>query len=224
MKMNTLFNKIELPNLPNFGWQMKTLDTAQTRFEIDENNVFHLHIEHEIIQNVTPKMLLWWFQNIGGDMVFQGEKYPKYLVWHPKDHIHWALAKTALDGSVGVGSQFRIVEAFGRNLHFLVDSIEVVEKLDSTGIKLVKRILGVEVFSLQHDFIPVPNGTQYNSYMKVGVSKSLFGWVFNSIIRPFIFAKPMGEAWLKHNIEEVGNFEFFLPELYHNTAFEKVGV
>jgi hypothetical protein len=224
MKMNSLFKKRQFSNLPDFGWQMKTLDTAQTRFDIDENNVFHLHIEHDIIQNVTPKMLLWWFQNIGGDMVCQGKKYPKYLVWHPKDHIHWALVKTAPDGSVGVGSQFRIVEAFGRNTHFLVDSIEIVEKLDCTGIKLVKRILGVEVFSLQHDFIPVPNGTQYNSYMKVGVSKGLFGWVFNTIIRPFIFSKPMGEAWLKHNIEEVGNFEFFLPELYHNRVFKKIGV
>jgi hypothetical protein len=207
--------KWQLPSVKEFNWQMKTLDSAVTRFTIDKSGVFHLHIEHDILKGVTPQMLEWWFKHIGGTMFYQGQEYPRYWVWHPKDHIHWALKNRLKSGEVGVGSQFHIVEAFDRNPNFLVDSIEVVEKLDSTGIKLVKRILGVEVFSLQHDFMPVPNGTQYNSYMKVGVPRGVFGWVFNTIIRPFIFTKPMGAAWLKHNIEEVGNFEFFLPELFY---------
>jgi len=33
-----------------------------------------------------------------------------------------------------------------------------------------------------------------------------------------IFSDLMGPAWLRHNVEEVGNFERFLPELYAREA------
>jgi hypothetical protein len=29
-----------------------------------------------------------------------------------------------------------------------------------------------------------------------------------------VFGDLMGPAWLRHNVEEVGNFEHFLPGLY----------
>jgi hypothetical protein len=34
------------------------------------------------------------------------------------------------------------------------------------------------------------------------------------LIRGRLFTEAMGRAWLKHNVEEVGNLEFFLPALY----------
>jgi hypothetical protein len=29
-----------------------------------------------------------------------------------------------------------------------------------------------------------------------------------------LFSEEMGRAWLTHNVEEVGNFQYFLPALY----------
>lgn len=37
---------------------------------------------------------------------------------------------------------------------------------------------------------------------------------------PRAFPEQMGRAWLKHNVEEVGYFEHFLPSLYRNEAGE----
>ncbi|MES2620103.1 MAG: hypothetical protein V4615_04555 [Bacteroidota bacterium] len=193
---------------------MKPLESAKTNFTIEKYGVFKLTIEHDTIRGVTPKMLLWWFKNIGGEMIYQGKSYPNYLVWHPKDHIHWSLAGQTTEGEIGAGSYFRIVEALNHNMNYLVDSTEFVEKLDETGIRLTRKISGVEVFSLQHDFKQEGNNTVYKSQMMVGVN-NVMGVVFNSCIRPLFFTKAMGPAWLKHNIEEVGNFEFFLPELYN---------
>ncbi|MFN8394200.1 MAG: hypothetical protein U0176_05935 [Bacteroidia bacterium] len=193
---------------------MKPLDSARTEFVVDGDGVYRLEILHDIIHGVSPEMLLWWFQNIGGEMVYQGQTYPRYLVWHPVDHIHWALAKSDALGGAGQGASFRIVEAFGADMRQLVDSVEVVEKLDITGIRLVRRIAGTEVFSLQHDFHRDAAGTRYVSHMVVGTGSPVMGFLFNRMIRPFIFTQQMGHAWLLHNIEEVGNFEFFLPELY----------
>ncbi len=41
---------------------------------------------------------------------------------------------------------------------------------------------------------------------------------FIRLIRPMIFGDLMCPAWLRHNVEEVGNFELFLPELYARAA------
>lgn len=204
-----------------FGWKMKPLESAKTNFITDKHGVFRLHIEHDIIRQVTPEMLYWWFSHIGGSMVYQGKSYPRYLVWHPTDHIHWELAKPDPNGGASQGASFRIVEAFGADMTCLVDSVEYVEKLDITGIRLVRKIAGVEVFSLQHDFEPHKNGTKYTSNMVVGTTKPIAATVFNQLIRPFIFTEKMGYAWLKHNIEEVGNFEYFLPEHYAECVKKK---
>lgn len=211
-----IFHKWDLPPKRNFGWKMKPLESAKTNFIIDDDGVFKLSILHDTITGVSPDMLLWWFKNIGGEMYYKGKIYPKYLVWHPNDHIHWSLANNSGNNKVGEGSYFRIVEAFNRNQNYLIDSVEQVEKLDETGIRLIKRIGKLEVFSLQHDFIPDGNNTIYKSQMIVGANQNLFGKILNSFIRRFSFTEDMATAWLKHNIEEVGNFEYFLPELYYN--------
>jgi hypothetical protein len=212
--LTRVFRKWVLPPERDFGWKMKPLESAKTNFTLDKEGVFRLQIEHDIIHGVTPQMLFWWFQNIGGDMSYQGKMYPKYLVWHPKDHIYWSLADKVTDGKIGSGSYFRIVEAFDRNMKFLVDSIELVEKLDESGIRLVKKIGDTEVFSLQHDFIPQGNNTLYKSQMIIGTNNKPWDKIFNSFVLPLFFTKEMATAWLKHNVEEVGNFEFFLPDLY----------
>ena len=211
--LTNILHKWPLPPERNFGWKMKPLESAKTNFTIDKDGVFKLTIEHDTICEVTPKMLFWWFQNIGGEMTYKGKTYPKYLVWHPKDHIHWSLTNKSANKEIGTGSHFRIVEALDRNMNFLIDSVELVEKLDETGIRLIRKIGATEVFSLQHEFIQDGNNTIYKTKMTVGTNKAI-GKVFNSLIRPLIFTKEMGTAWLKHNIEEVGNFEFFLSELY----------
>lgn len=216
MTLTNILSKWTLPPERDFGWKMKSLESATTSFIVENNGVFKLTIEHDPIRRVTPKMLLWWFKNISGEMIYNGKTYPRYLVWHPKDHIYWCLAGKTTHKEVGTGSYFRIVEAFGRKLSFLVDSTEHVEKLDETGIRLVKRIGKIEIFSLQHDFIQDGPDTLYKSQMIVGINRKSFSKIFNSCIRPLFFTKAMGTAWLKHNIEEVGNFELFLPELYDN--------
>lgn len=209
----------ELPPRRLFRWAMKTLQSAVTKFDITPDNVYHLHITHDIIKGITPAMLCWWFQNIGGEMEYHGKWYPKYLVWHPYDHVFWGLVKTAPDGSIGIGARFRIVEAFGRNTKHYVDSVEDVVKLDETGIRLSVKKFGIEIFSLEHQFIPHGNdSTRYISDMRVGASGFFGKYFFNPLIRPFIFTKAMGHAWLQHNIEEVGNFEYFLADLYHHEA------
>lgn len=201
------------PERPHPG-PMKPVASARTTQAILPSGQLELTIEHDTIRGVTPVMLRWWFENLGKDMSFGGQTYPRYLLWHPRDHIHWELAQRSPDGGTGQGAHFRIVEAFAANPAYYVDSTEYVEKLDEQGISLVKRIAGVEVFRLEHRFGQVAQGASYRSRMVVGIASGALRWPFNAVVRPRVFSDAMGTAWLTHNVEEVSMFENILPPLY----------
>ena len=194
---------------------MKPVSSAKTGFTTDGDGRLTLWIDHDIVRGVTPAMLHWWFEHIGETMEHGGKLYPRYMLWHPKDHILWELKRPAPNGGAGQGAYFRIVEAFGRKLDFYVDSTDYVEKLDDEGISLVGRAVGLEFFRLEHRFIRVSGGTQYRSRMSVGMQAGFPGRLFNIYVRPRVFSNAAAQAWLTHNVEEVGMFEHFLPELYH---------
>ena len=170
-------------------------------------------IDHEPLRGVTPQMLLQWFSHIGDTMTYEGSTVPRYRAWHPLDHIHWELAAPAPGGGAAEGARFRIVEAMGRDERYYVDSIDRVEKLDLTGIRLVLRITGVMFFQLEHTWSRGDGATHYTSVMDVG-ARSALALPVNSYLRSRVFVPGMEQAWVRHNVEEVGMFEHLLPLLY----------
>ena len=201
------------PERPHLG-VMKPVSSARTAESQLSSGQLLLTIEHDVIRGVTPPMIRWWFENLGKTMSYRGVVYPRYLLWHPRDHIHFELAARSPTGGAGQGAQFRVVEAFAAKPEFYVDSVENVEKLDDEGISLVRRELGTEIFRLEHRFGSVPEGASYQSRMVVGAASGVFASIFNSLVRPRVFANAMGTAWLTHNVEEVSMFEHILPALY----------
>jgi hypothetical protein len=171
-------------------------------------------IAHAPLQGITPAMLDWWFRNIGGTMLWQGREVSRYHVWHPRDHIHWALARPAPRGAVGPGAVFRIVEAFQANPRYRVDVLDRVLTLGPDGITLEGRSLGQRVTLLSHRFTALKGATQYDSVLEVGLTAPVIGPILNRLILPARFPEAMGRAWIAHNVEEVGQFESFLPALF----------
>ena len=192
---------------------LRTLDERRVSVTELPHRRLRLTIDHEPLWGVTPEMLLWWFRHIGEPMEYLGATVPRYRVWHPLDHIHWELERPAPDGTVGEGARFRIVEAMGRDERFFIDTVDRVEKLDPTGIRLVLRIAGAQFFQLEHTWSRAEGATHYTSVMDLG-SRSALGLPINAHLRRRVFVAGMERAWLRHNIEEVGYFEHFLPELY----------
>lgn len=211
-RLRRMFRRRSLPQPLPIEWPMKSWQDAELELRYERAHMI-MTIEHELVRGVTPEMLDWWFRHIAGEMEIDGRSYSRYRVWHPLDHIDWQL----IEGNpqrVGIGAKFRIIEAFDRNPAWLVDSVETVTKLDETGIRLERHMLGSKVFSLEHWFEPATGGTRYRSRMELGADTAFGRLLFNRLIRPMVFGDLMGPAWLKHNVEEVGNFEHFLPRLY----------
>jgi hypothetical protein len=197
-------------------YPLRTLDSAVVRYTKADHHRRRITIDHRPLAGVTPDMLLDWFTNLGGTMEYGDVIIPRYLAWHPVDHIHWELAKPASGGGAAEGARFRIVERFGAREDFTVDVVDRVEKLDETGLRLVQRVGGVVVFQLEHTWSEGAGGTHYVTVLDIGARSPLFAPVNRYLTRKF--SDEMARAWVKHNIEEVGQFEFLLPSLWARTA------
>jgi len=199
------------PALP-VVYPFRHVDPERVTIQRFSRNRVRMTIDHEPLEGITPEMLLWWFRNIGGEMTYAGETVPCYRVWHPLDHIGWELKREAPGGGAGEGAQFHIVEAFARDPRMLVDTVDTVEKLDRTGIRLVFRLVGAQLFQLEHTWSAAEGRTHYVSVFDLGARNPLFAPV-NAFVRRRLFTPAMDAAWIKHNVEEVGLLEHILPQL-----------
>jgi hypothetical protein len=205
--------RLPFPPPRSLPWRLKGVETAETSLTYDEAGRMVMHIRHDLLKGISPEMVAWWFGNIGGEMELTGERINRYLAWHPFDHILWELARPGPDGRASAGARFRIVEAFGCNPDFYIDTTETVLRLDATGLTLAGYILGRQISHLNHDFSAADGGTRYVSTLTVGVRLPVVGPFLNRFIRRAIFPEAKGWAWIKHNIEEVGLLEHIIPHL-----------
>lgn len=196
---------------------LRSVDSARTRLRQLPDGRFQATIAHAPLIGVTPQMILWFLQNLSRPLELRGTTLQAYLWWHPFDHIRFELVRASPDGTVGAGSVFHLTEAFQRDPAWLVDEHVEVSRLDEGGITLEQRRLSQRVFRLAHTFTPIEGGTQYDSEMVIGSDSWWFGGIANWM-RTRRFGEEKQVAWLRHNIEEVGYFEHFLPELYQQHA------
>ncbi|KKF03112.1 hypothetical protein EUA04_19895 [Mycolicibacterium obuense] len=205
------------PTLPVL-YPLRPIDTASVQFTDCAHGRRRVTIDHRPLAGVTPAMLLDWFTHLDGTMRYGGQVVDRYLAWHPTDHIRWELWRAAPGGGAGEGARFHIVEAFGGNPRFRVDVVDRVEKLDVTGIRLVQRLVGVPIFALEHTWSAGVEGTHYVSVMDIGARSAAMAPV-NALLRRR-FRPAMVEAWVRHNIEEVGQLEYLLPQLANSGEAE----
>ena len=205
--------KLELPEPLPIPWLCKPVESASSGVKILDDGRVYCWIEHEVIKNVTPEMLVWWFSHLEGDVEIGGVKYNRYRVWHPRDHLFAEYAKRNADGSVGVGSVIHLAEMFDADPKYLIHIYTEIKKLDETGYIHQPRVHGLRLAEMEYAFERVGGGTMYRNSLTIGFPGGL-GRILNPLVRRFFFDERRGAAWLKHNIEEVGNFEFFLPALY----------
>ena len=117
------------------------------------------------------------------------------------------------DGGVGVGAQLHIVEMFGGNPRHKVDALSDIVRFDEQGFGHRPQWHGLRVAAMGYRFEAVPGGTRYVNSLTIGFA-SRWARPINALIRRFAFDHSRAHAWILHNIEEVGQFERFLPALF----------
>ena len=195
---------------------LRAVDTATVHVARHPRGRRRVTIDHRPLEGVTPADLLDWFTSIGGTMDYGGQQVPRYLAWHPRDHVRWQLDRPARSGGAGEGARFRIVERFDQRPEYAVDVVDRVEKLDETGIRLVQRVAGVIVLQLEHTWSAGRGRTHYVSVLDLGARAHLYAPVNRLVGRRF--PDDMVRAWIRHNIEEVGQLQHLLPLLHRPAA------
>ncbi len=195
-------------------WALKPFWSAESGVEKLQDGRVSYWIRHEVLRGVTPRMLHWWFTHLEGDVVVAGRRMNRYRAWHPYDHVHVSYAKRLPDGSIGPGAAIRLRECLGANPRHMVNVVTDIEKLDESGFIHNPRVHGISgLVRMEYAFNAVPGGTQYDNRLLIGAAD---GW--RSRLTPWVqrfgFDQAHGLAWLRHNIEEVGALEQFLPQLY----------
>ncbi len=204
---------LTLPPPLEVPWTMKPLESARTRMEVLDDGRLHLSIVHDLISGVTPEMLRWWFQHLEGDMELEGRRVPRYRVWHPRDHVAFRYGRRT--DPIGPGSIFVIQEVLARNPAWDIDVRSRVVRLDEGGFGHRPRVHGLRLARMDYTFTRVAGGTRYENSLTVGVEgRSVVTRAINAQVRRVSFPDEKGRAWLLHNVEEVGNFEHFLPALH----------
>ena len=195
-------------------WGLKPVGSARTGIDRLEDGRTRCWIRHEVLRGVTPRMLAWWFANLEGDVVVQGRRINRYRAWHPYDHVHASYVRRSAGGSVGPGSVIRLKEVLGGNPNFVVDVETEIEKLDEEGFihnPVVHGVCGLA--RMEYTFRAVPGGTLYENCLVFGL-RGRAGRLLRPLLERLAFPPGKGETRLRHNIEEVGMFENFLPGLY----------
>jgi hypothetical protein len=195
-------------------WGLKPLGSARYGMDALPDGRHRFWIRHDVVQGVTPRMLAWWFANLEGDVIVEGRRINRYRLWHPYDHVHASYARRLPDGSVGPGAVIRLKEILGGNPDFVVDVHTVIEKLDEEGYIHNPIVHGISGFArMEYTFQRVPGGTLYENCLIFGKAGAV-GRLLTPLLARAAFPPGKGETWLRHNIEEVGMFENFLPQLY----------
>lgn len=193
---------------------LKGLGSAETGSERLPDGRMSYWIRHELVRGVTPRMLVWWFSHLEGEVEVGGRRVNRYRAWHPYDHVHASYARRRPDGGVGPGAQIRLVEYLNANPRFAVRTLTDIEQLDERGFVHNPRLHGVPgLVRMEYSFRAVAGGTLYENRLLIGGTR---GW--RRLVTPLLqrvgFPHERGLAWLRHNIEEVGLFEHILPPLY----------
>jgi len=204
---------VTLPDPRPVLWPLRPIGSANIDIKVLRDGRRRISIEHAELRGITPEMLAWWFGHIDGEMEYAGRKWPRYLVWHPLDHISYEVLKRSR-GGVGPGAQLHVREAFQRDPRNLLDVTATAERLDADAAIIGGRLFGIPALRLINRFERTTAGTHYVSVMVIGNDSRLGKWGLNWLLRWLILPGEKARAWARHHIEEIGNLENFLPALY----------
>ncbi len=148
-------------------------------------------------------------------MSYAGGTYPRYLVWHPLDHISYDVENSRPDEhSVGAGSELHIVEALGRDLDSVLDIHVVVERIDDSTAVISRRVFGSSIVRLENEFESTGAATNYVTRMTLGDDTLPGRLLLNHVAHTRALPPHKLKRWIRHHIEEIGNLENFLPALF----------
>lgn len=206
---------MQLPEPREFGWALKSFDNAHSIVTHLPDGRTLFEVDHPPVRDVTAEMLTWWY-GIYADLTLEidEDSYPAFLVSHPLDHISLNSEKAVPEGPLQAGDVLNIKEAYQRNPKFSLDERLEVVALEEHRFALKATRRGVTVADLEFRFEDGPDGAKFTNHLTVGVESGWLKPLVNRVMIPWLYYEDKNYAWVLHTVEEIGNFENFLPEIF----------
>jgi hypothetical protein len=204
-------SKWAIPAELQVGFPVRDVSSARiTERRLDDGR-FEVRIEHAKLGGVTPTMMRWWISSLDQHFEWKGQKVLAYRLWHPRDHVHFEIFGRRTNGLLELPARFHLVEAFAAQRRFLVEQWFDVPALDETGFHLRGYTAGLPI-ELHETFEAVEGGTRMTVTMRLGTPYRALNRVLVAVA--LRVKREQIEAWKRHNVEEDGTLEHFLPELW----------
>lgn len=206
---------MQLPSPEEFGWPLRGLEEAETVFTQNRNGRIVLEVHHPGITGVTAEMIEWWFEVYAHLKVqIDGDIYDAFNLWHPRDHKYLRRADEGWSGPLKPGDRVSLSEAYGLSQEYSNKETVTIVRLDRQGFGLRAIRLGLTVAELSYAFEDTPEGLKISTRLYVGVADGWAKTLINQVFVPLLFDEKKTEAWMLHNVEEVGSWENFLPVIF----------
>ncbi|MCP4208448.1 MAG: hypothetical protein GY767_15545 [Shimia sp.] len=206
---------MELPPPGEFEWSLRGLEEAKTVFTQNRDGRIVLEVRHPVVTGVTAEMVDWWF-GIYAHLHIQtvGERLQAFKLWHPRDHISIQRADKGWFGHLKPGDRVTLKETYGANKEYGNTETFFVTKRDREGYALIVKRFGLTVADMRYAFEDTPEGLCVSTRLCVGVADGWAKTLINHFFVPLLFDEKKTEAWMSHNVEEVGAWSHFLPEIF----------
>ncbi|MBO9478447.1 hypothetical protein J7382_12945 [Shimia sp. R11_0] len=206
---------MDLPEPRDFGWDLKGHEGAFSTVTHLSDGRTLFEVEHSPVQGVTAEMLHWWY-GVYADLtlVIDGERYPAFLVAHPTEHVSLTSEKHDAGAPLAPGDHVTLVEVYGGDLRRLVNQRFEVTHLDASRYALQVKVKGVVIADVEFRYRDGDNGAAVRNTFTLGLRRGLWKPFVNRLLLPWVYHEDKTYAWVQHNIEEIGNLENFLPEIY----------
>lgn len=148
-----------------------------------------------------------------GQVEFDGALRPLYHLFHPTEHGRIWIDEPAADGRPGVGAGGVVARFEWFGPYDSQGAARVIELSSQRFVSRPKRA-GVSFGEIRHEWHASPQGAQYEVDTVIGVDWPVIGPLANALLRRFVFSEGMLHEWQRHQVEEVGLLQHFLPQLY----------
>lgn len=222
---------LEMPKERKFDWKLKSEPSVLWGQLKNKTGQLCVVLNHALLRGVTSEMIAWWFQHFTKLKVtltdvegYEQKQVPAYWLWHPSDHIEARLkGKLGKDDTPIAGAKIQIKETMQYKKYgfkYPVDNELSIFYCEHDGWGMGKKIpLVGKMLCLRISFKDVYEagkiiGVHYHYEVVAGTNKQNF---ITSILNQKIvgqFTAEFWEAWITHNVIEVGTFENFLPALF----------
>jgi hypothetical protein len=161
--------------------------------EASKSETIELVVDLEL-KGVTPEMIDWWWDHI--------DTTERYKLWHPRDHKSFKWEVSPMNGHVGTVQL--IIEKIGR-----ISTMMRIRWEDPKSVPIstiYSHVLAGSIIDknykpyswLVHEYEEIPTGARIKSTFKLPAKT------------PQWFLRALRE----HNIEEISQFQEFLPSLF----------